>query len=345
MQAQSQSVSVDSLVDIMVADPDRFKTPKYAEMGMPMFLIGEDLTSGVATTPWLGGATDSLGGHFAELAGALARRKPALDLDDVARVLEVLAEQHFMPHDAEFPGKHGVQWSTALPLPETAPPVLAELVAGMAHSRAIRLINFHATPRYREAEFRKQIAAYAHAFEPITPANFAAAVEGRWSYERPGLMPALFEGYRDNLDVMLPILEEFGFTGWFFVPSGFLNVPMPEQRSYAADHKLHLPQYDEYPGERIVLTWEEVREIARRGHRIACHTRTHNEVTAETPRAVLEDEIIVAKAEMESELGTGVEIFCWLEGAALGVNPEADEMLRQAGFRYLFSNFKVQKMH
>ena len=47
---------------------------------------------------------------------------------------------------------------------------------------------------------------------------------------------------------------------------------------------------------------------------------------------------------MEAELGAVVEIFCWLEGAAIGVNAEADAMLRDAGYRYLFSNFKIQKL-
>ncbi len=179
---------------------------------------------------------------------------------------------------------------------------------------------------------------------PITPANFADAVDGTWKHEKPGVMLALFEGYRDNLDVLLPIIEEFGLTAWFFVPSGFLNVPAEEQRSYCAGHTLHLPAVDEYPGDRIALTWDEARAIVARGHAFACHTRTHNEVTPETPRAVLEDEIAASKAEMDRELGISVEIFCWLEGVALGINPEADDLLRQSGYRYLFSNFKIQKL-
>ncbi len=344
MSVHPQPLSVETLIDILVANPDRLETTKYAEMGIPMFLIGEDATSGAANSPIDDAATDSLGEHFAHLAGVLALRKPELDLDDIAKLLEILAKHYFLPNGNASRADDALTSPTQLLLPAAAPPVLAHLAAGMARSRAIRIVNFHATPRYREAEFRRQIEEYAQTFTPITPANFAAAVEGRWEHERPGLMPTLFEGYRDNLDVLLPILEEFGFTGWFFVPSGFLSVPEHEQRSYAASHKLHLPEQDEYPDDRIALTWDEAREIARRGHAFACHTRTHNEVTPDTARSVLEDEIVVAKAEMEGELGRRVDIFCWLEGAALGVNPEADTMLRRAGFRYLFSNFKLQKL-
>jgi hypothetical protein len=340
----TQPLSIETLIDILVANPERLEKTSYAEMGIPVFLVGEDATSSAA--PRGGGdvANDSLGQDFVELAAALALRKPRLELDDVAKLLEVLAERNFLSDPDRSPGSEPLTPPTELLLPTGAPPVVADLARGMAQSRAVRLVNFHATPRYREAEYRRQIETLARHFEPITPANFETAVDGRWNHDRPGLMPALFEGYRDNLDVLLPILEEFGFTAWFFVPSGFLTVAADEQRSYAANHVLHLPQQDEYPGERIALTWDEAREIARRGHVFACHTRTHNAVTPQTPRSVLTDEIVAAKAEMETELGVPIEIFCWLEGAALGVNPEADALLRQAGFRYLLSNFKIQKL-
>ncbi len=343
MSAHPQPQSLETLIDILVANPDRLETKKYAEMGIPMFLIGEDATPHASPNLSDNISTDILGEHFAALAATLALRKPELDSDDIAKLLEVLAERYFVAdiHDQTDTTELVDPTQIVLPL---APPALAQLVTGMAQSRTIRVVNFHATPRYREAEFRRQIEEYAQLFEPITPANFASAVDGRWDHDRPGLIPAMFEGYRDNLDVMLPILEEFGFTGWFFVPSGFLNVPAHEQRTYAASHDLFLAELDEYPEERIALTWDEARDIVRRGHAFACHTRTHNKVEQDTPADVLHDEILVAKREMEAELQTPIDMFCWLEGAAVGVNPVADDLLRQAGFRYLVSNFKIQKL-
>ena len=229
-------------------------------------------------------------------------------------------------------------------LPEMAQAALASLLHGIASARAIRVVNFHATPRYRQDEFRAQIAAFATLFEPITIANLPAAIDGSWPHARPGLIPVLFEGFRDNLDVMLPILEENGFTGWFFVPSAFPKVPADEQRAFAAAHLLHLPARDEYPGQRVALNWDELRTISRRGHVVACHTRTHNELRTDTPTSVLEEEISLAKTEIQGELGQDVDVFCWLRGAELGVNLEADRLLRHAGFKYLFSNYKIQRL-
>lgn len=337
---------IETLIDILVADTDRLETVKYAEVGVPMFLVGEDVSGASGKSGFEGEATDCLGEHLTQLAGALGMRKAELDLDDVAKLLEVLADRYFLPLEGEAAARAEVHLppSAGLRLPPGAPTVLAELVDGLSRARGIRLINFHATPRYREAEFRRQIALYAQLFEPVTPANFAAAVDGSWPHDRPALMPALFEGYRDNLDVLLPILEEYGFTGWFFVPSAFLSVPEHEQRQYAAAHDLFLPELDEYPDDRIALTWEEARAIKRRGHVFACHTRTHNELKPDSPQETLVDEIVTAKAEIDGELGGEIDIFCWLEGAAVGVNAQADAMLRDVGFRYLFSNFKIQKL-
>jgi peptidoglycan/xylan/chitin deacetylase (PgdA/CDA1 family) len=229
-------------------------------------------------------------------------------------------------------------------LPGTADETLASLLAGLSAGRVLRVVNFHATPRYRAEEYRRQIAAFAQGFAPITPANFDSAFDGTWADARPGLMPVLFEGFRDNLDVMLPILEEHGFAGWFFVPSAFPGLPPAEQRAYAEAHVLHVPARDEYPGDRIVLTWEEARAIAARGHGFACHSRSHFDLRPDTPDEVLRQEILTAAAEFREGLGRPVEIFCWLHGAEVGVNPRADAMLREAGFRYLFSNFKVQRL-
>jgi len=229
-------------------------------------------------------------------------------------------------------------------LPGTADQAIAQIVAGHAGGRTMRVVNFHATPRYRQAEFRRQIEAYARLFAPITRDNFDSAFDGTWKDAKPGLMPVLFEGYRDNLDVMLPILEEFGFVGWLFVPSFFLGVPEQQQRDYAASHVLHLAKKDEYVGQRIALTWGEARAISGRGHVFACHSRNHVELRPDTPDAVLEEEIAVSKQEMERELGTSVDVYCWLRGAEIGINPRADALLRKAGYRYLFSNFKIQRL-
>ena len=228
-------------------------------------------------------------------------------------------------------------------LPRSATETAIELARGLRNGRAFRLINFHATPSTRRAEYRSQIAACAGRYSSLSAEGLHRVMSGCAMPEKPMLVPVLFEGFRDNHDVILPILEEFGFKGWFFVPSHFLNVAPGRQRIFAARHHLYYG-LDEYPGQRIALDWTELRAAHARGHLVACHSRNHTALHPDTPDAVLRDEIVVAKQELEQGLGAPVDTFCYLYGAEYGLNPRADALLIDAGIRYLFSNFRLQKL-
>ncbi len=226
-------------------------------------------------------------------------------------------------------------------LPRSPAQTTAELAAGFATGNAIHLINYHATPSTRREEYRQQIAACAERYVSMG----LTGVDGLMTPtgDKPVLAPILFEGFRDNYDVILPILEEFGFKGWFFIPSHFPNVPPARQRIFAARHNLHYGP-DEYAGDRIAMTWGELRDAHARGHFMACHSRNHIALHPDTPDDILHDEIVTAKQEMEDGLGVQVDTFCYLYGAEYGLNLRADAMLIDAGYRYLFSNFRLQKL-
>ena len=228
-------------------------------------------------------------------------------------------------------------------LPRSPVETAAELALGLRTGRVFRLINFHATPSTKRDDYRREIAACSGRFSSLSADTLHRVMAGGAMPEKPMLLPILFEGFRDNYDVILPILEEHGFKGWFFVPSHFLNVPARRQRIFAARHSLEYGP-DEYVGERIALTWTELRDAHARGHLVACHSRNHTALHPNTPDEVLHDEIVVAKEELEQGLGAAVDTFCYLYGAEYGLNPRADALLLQAGFRYLFSNFRLQKL-
>ena len=228
-------------------------------------------------------------------------------------------------------------------LPRSPTQTATELALGLRTGRAFRLINFHATPRIKAEHYRREIGACAGNYTSLTAPLLHQVMAGGAMPEKPMLLPILFEGFRDNYDVILPILEEFEFKSRFFVPSHFLNVPARHQRIFAARHSLEYGP-DEYVGERIALNWTELRDAHARGHLVACHSRNHTALHPDTPDDVLQDEIVTAKQELEDGLGAEVDTFCYLYGAEYGLNPRADALLIQAGFRYLFSNFRLQKL-
>lgn len=85
----------EAFIDELLADMERLGQRPYAEIGVPMFLVAEDL-SGTAPETKPAHADTQLAMLFAQAAEALMRRKPELTAGDVARLVEVIADRHFL---------------------------------------------------------------------------------------------------------------------------------------------------------------------------------------------------------------------------------------------------------
>jgi peptidoglycan/xylan/chitin deacetylase (PgdA/CDA1 family) len=233
---------------------------------------------------------------------------------------------------------------------QVSPPTLARdwlnvfksLQLGLVKGSYIRTINFHNTPLVKKDLYERQLAFCQPYFSSVSQADLDSFFStGAWHKDKPGLIPVFYEGYRNNFDVAAPLAEKYGFVGWFFVPSAFPSVPVAEQRTFAEAH--HIGTVEEYDDGRIAMTWDELRELDKK-HVIACHTKHHERLTPDSPDVLLRQEIIESKRELEQQLGHEVSSFAWLYGSEYGVNAKADSYVREAGYRYLFSNFKIQKL-
>ncbi len=64
------------------------------------------------------------------------------------------------------------------------------------------------------------------------------------------------------------------------------------------------------PSERLMLSWDQIRELHRQGHIVGSHTLTHPNL-AQVPRDVLAREMGESKARLEEQLGTAVHHFSY----------------------------------
>jgi hypothetical protein len=87
----------DAFIDELLADMERLGKRPYAEIGVPMFLVAEDLTAEAGDRAAVN-ATDGaqLAALFAQAADALKTRRPELSASDIARLVEVIADRHFL---------------------------------------------------------------------------------------------------------------------------------------------------------------------------------------------------------------------------------------------------------
>src|SRR5262249_41460795 len=131
-------------------------------------------------------------------------------------------------------------------------------LSALAAGRFVRVVNFHGTPAADTDRYMAQLERLAERFSPVRLADLDRLfTTGRWDRDRPGVIPAFYEGYRSHAEVVLPMLEALGLTGWFFIPTAFLSVPVPEQVTFARAHFLGIVDGEHADG-RHALTHDEL---------------------------------------------------------------------------------------
>lgn len=86
------------------------------------------------------------------------------------------------------------------------------------------------------------------------------------------------------------------------------------------------------PAADAPLTWEQVRLLARQGVEFGAHTATHPILSRVESAADLAQEIGGSKRRLEEMLGTPVRHFCYPNGRAVDISPEAVGAVREAGY-------------
>ncbi|MCF8001757.1 MAG: polysaccharide deacetylase family protein [Halanaerobiales bacterium] len=207
----------------------------------------------------------------------------------------------------------------------------------------IRTINYHNTPDHNKEQFEKQLKYFAEYFFSVNERELEIFLkEKKWNKNKPGLIIAMYNGYRNNYDIMYPLLKKYGFTGWFFVPSAFIDVDSQKQKIFAEQHTLQVIK-DEYKDGRYAMNWSELREIAK-NNVVGCHTKTHEEIIKTSTEKEMEREIVESKLDIEYEINKKVNSFCWLGGYRYNYNPEAAYFIKKAGYKFMFGNGIIERI-
>ena len=207
----------------------------------------------------------------------------------------------------------------------------------------IRAANFHNASKAKADQYDRQLAQYGEFFTSVNEDELDDYLTtGRWTKSKPGLIISIFEGYRNGYEILLPLVEKYGFVGWFFEITGFINADVKDQLPYALNHNIDMLSR-EYPDGRYALTWEELRQIDKK-HVIACHSRSHQKLSSMPPGS-LRDEVVGSQDQFRKHLGHPVRSFVSLTGPAYGEDPPIDRLIESAGFDFVFSNFSIQRIH
>jgi len=98
------------------------------------------------------------------------------------------------------------------------------------------------------------------------------------------------DGYVDHYEYVFPVLQEFGFTGTFFIITDIADA--------------NTPGY---------LTWAQIREMAGVGMSLESHAKNHVDL-AGRDRDFLVYQIIGSLESLEANIGQSAAMFCYPSG-------------------------------
>ena len=170
--------------------------------------------------------------------------------------------------------------------------------------QVIRVVNYHRTPDNELETFEKQLEWYSRSFTNIDKNRFEQFMDGKLELKKPGIILSFDDGLLNNYEKAAPLLEKYGLTGWFFVSAG-------------------LADGSEY------MTYEDMKDLAERGHVLGVHTYTHHRMEEGDTDEVLDFEIVRAREKLEQETGVSADIFCWCGGEEDTYTKKAADLVRK----------------
>ncbi len=198
----------------------------------------------------------------------------------------------------------------------------------------IRVVNYHSTPPGEAANFEAQLQFFQKHYSPVSYGDMVNFFKtGKWDKPKPGIIISFDDGIRDNFDIAMPLLEKYNFKGWFFIPSGVIDMPSAEQMDFVG--KTEGKYRPTYADGRYLVSWEEMKKMYAT-HVVGCHTFTHHRMNINDSDTLLAKEVVEAKQLMEQKLGKPISIFCWVGGEEHTYTRAAAQKIKDAGYTYSF---------
>lgn len=139
--------------------------------------------------------------------------------------------------------------------------------------------------------FRQQMVwLRENGYETIDLYDLSGAIVNRAELPEKPVLLTFDDGYLDNYENAYPILQELGFEGTFFIVTDFVDS-----------------------GREGYMTWPMIEEMARAGHRIESHSRTHPDLRG-LSHDVLVWQILGAQETLAAHIGYRPRYFCYPGG-------------------------------
>lgn len=154
--------------------------------------------------------------------------------------------------------------------------------------------------------FRRTLAMLRDRFEFVSFSQAVDLATGTERFDGRALAFSFDDGFRDNHDLVAPVLAEFGASACFFLTTNFIGCDDAYRREFLA-RRVFVTD-DRYP-----MTWEMVRSLHDAGCEIGAHTADHVDLGKCDSRTAMR-QISTSKDTIERMVAASCEWFAWPYG-------------------------------
>lgn len=185
--------------------------------------------------------------------------------------------------------------------------------------------------------FRMQMAHIARNFIPVSLNDLPAYLGGCLPIPKRAVIITFDDGFRDNYEIVAPILEQYGLRGVFYVPTSAVDgrpIWFVRLRYWSVESRKTMAEFLEASSrcasaseperekflstleransvtDNLTMTWSQIRDLSARGHIIGSHTLNHPNL-AKIDKLEAKREIDLSKVELERRLGFPVKHFSY----------------------------------
>jgi hypothetical protein len=163
-------------------------------------------------------------------------------------------------------------------------------------------VYLHAVPQPELGRLRRLVEVLMSSHEIVSYSRAVELVKGG-RVERPTVAFSFDDAFASNLAASR-VLDEYGISGCFFVPTGFVGT----DSVHAARKFFGTSSGVDEPA----LSWSDLEAMVERGHEVGSHTATHR-VLSELSADQAAEEIGVAREVLVTKLGR-CDHFAWPRG-------------------------------
>ncbi len=202
----------------------------------------------------------------------------------------------------------------------------------------IRVLIYHDFKSGHEIKnFKNQILSLKKKYEFITPDEFEKGLKNK-SIKGEKLLITFDDGFKSNRIVAEEVLNKLNIKALFFIISDFVGAKKYSSTYNSIIRNIYPSGYNKFNIDDT-MDKNDIEFLLSTGHKIGCHTLSHQMLSKMSSIEKLKDEIATSKLNLEKEFGIKIKHFAFPFGTFESVNKEALKIIDK-NFDYIHTGLR-----